>query len=86
MQRQITRNMTINVSYVGSQGHFLNVSSINPQRNNKLTSAYAALAGYNVTTGGVVSPCSGVSCGNVTAPRICLHRRPLQRFSAPDQG
>jgi hypothetical protein len=65
MQRQITRNMTINVSYVGSQGHFLNVSGINPQRNNKLTYNYAALAGYNVTAGGVVTPCSGVSCGNV---------------------
>ena len=66
MQRQITHNMTVNVSYVGSQGHLLSVSGINPQRNNKLTSGYAALAGYNVTTGGVVSPCSGVSCGNVT--------------------
>jgi hypothetical protein len=94
IQRQITNNMTINVSYVGSQGHFLNVSGINPQRNNKLTSNYAALAGYNVTTGGVATPCSGSTCGNVanttdlltskTTPAI-LGAGPGLGFPVPNQ-
>ena len=86
MQRQITRNMTVNVSYVGSQGHMLSVSGINPQRNNKLTSNYAALAGYNVTTGGVTTPCSGVSCGNVSGTTDLLVSKATPAILAAGTG
>ncbi len=61
IQRQITRDMSLNVSWVGSQGHFLSVSSAIASRNNKLPESMAALAGYN-TTGTVASPCSGAAC------------------------
>ena len=58
--------MSVNISYVGSQGHFLSASGANPHNNNKLTSSWAALAGYNVASG-VATPCSGNAC---TAPLI----------------
>ena len=66
IQRQVLRDMTINVSYVGSQGHFLSVSGANPDRNNKLHYAMAALAGYN-TSASAATPCSGAAC---TAPLL----------------
>ncbi len=42
IQRQITRDMSISVSYVGSQGHFLSASGLNLQLSNKLHSNYLA--------------------------------------------
>ncbi|HXE09283.1 MAG TPA: TonB-dependent receptor [Acidobacteriaceae bacterium] len=62
IQRQVTRDMSITVSYVGSQGHFLNGGLANPSRVNKLTSNYAALAGYNLN-GSAVTPCGPSTCG-----------------------
>ena len=58
IQRQLTNNMSVDISYVGSEGHFLSVSKAIGSRNNMLPEGMAALAGYN-TDG---SPCSGTSC------------------------
>jgi hypothetical protein len=62
VQRQVTRDMSITVSYVGSEGHFLSVGSGVGSRNNKLTTAFAAMAGYNLV-GSAATPCSGALCG-----------------------
>jgi hypothetical protein len=62
VQRQITPDMSISVSYVGSQGHFLSGGYSNPARTNKLTSNYAALAGYNLN-GSTATACSATTCG-----------------------
>jgi len=61
LQRQLTSAMSINVSYVGSQGHFLS-AGYNPARGNHLTENYAAMAGYNVV-GGVAVACGLATCG-----------------------
>lgn len=58
VQRQLTHNMSIDLSYVGSEGHFLAVSKAIGSRNNMLPESMAALAGYN-TDG---TPCSGATC------------------------
>jgi hypothetical protein len=62
IQREITRDMSLTISYVGSQGHFLSVSNAIGSRNNKLPESYASMAGYNVV-GSTLSPCSGALCG-----------------------
>ena len=73
LQRQVTRDMSLTISYVGSQGHFLNGGYVNPNRTNRLTSPFAALAGYNIsTTGTNLTPCSGATCGNVTGSSTLL--------------
>lgn len=63
-ERQLTNNMSVSVSYVGSEGHFLNVGSAIGSRNNKLPESMAALAGYTLTTsnGSSQTPCSGATC------------------------
>jgi hypothetical protein len=61
VERQLTNNMSISVSYVGSEGHFLSVSKAIGARNNELPESFAALAGYNLA-GGVATPCTGVNC------------------------
>lgn len=61
MERQLTNDMSVSISYVGSQGHFLSVSNAMYNRNDKLPESYAAMAGYNVV-GGVAQPCSGTAC------------------------
>jgi hypothetical protein len=61
LERQITNNMSISVSYVGSEGHFLSASKAVGSRNNELPESMAALAGYNVTGGAAVA-CSGLGC------------------------
>jgi hypothetical protein len=68
IERQLTNNMSISVSYVGSEGHFLNTGSNKAMgsRNNELPESFAALAGYNVT-GGAAVPCTGLNC---TAPLL----------------
>jgi hypothetical protein len=58
VERQLTNNMSVSVSYVGSEGHFLMVSKAIGSRNNELPESLAALAGYT-TTG---AACSGASC------------------------
>ncbi len=61
LQRSITQNMVLTLSYVGSEGHFVAGGYNSPTQTNKLTENYAALAGYNVSSGTAV-PCSGTSC------------------------
>jgi Carboxypeptidase regulatory-like domain len=61
VERQLTNNMSISVSYVGSEGHFLSVSKAIGSRNNEIPESFAALAGYNLA-GGVATPCTGVNC------------------------
>jgi hypothetical protein len=60
IERQLTNDMSISVSYVGSEGHFLSTGSNKAigSRNNELPEALAALAGYT-TTG---APCAGTAC------------------------
>lgn len=64
IQRELTKNMTATVSYVGSQGHFISVSGANYLRNNGLPLSMAALAGYALPTSTATTavPCSGVTC------------------------
>ena len=68
LQRQITKDMSISVSYVGTEGHFISTGSNKAigSRNNELPESMAALAGYNVS-GSTVTPCSGAGC---TAPLL----------------
>jgi Carboxypeptidase regulatory-like domain len=73
LQRQVTRDMSLTVTYVGSQGHFISGGYINPNRTNHLTTNYAALAGYNINTAGtVVTPCAGITCGTVAGSTTLL--------------
>jgi hypothetical protein len=46
LQRQITRDMSITVSYVGSQGHFISGGFDPLNRHNALPTTFAALAAY----------------------------------------
>jgi len=66
IEHQLTSNMSISVSYVGSEGHFLSVSKAIGKRNNELPESFAALAGYNLS-GSTTTPCSGATC---TAPLL----------------
>jgi len=63
-QRALTRNMSATVTYVGSQGHFISVSSANYLRNNGLPTSMIGLAGYALTssTATTATPCTGVGC------------------------
>jgi hypothetical protein len=65
IERQLTNDMSINVSYVGSEGHFLSVGSAMWQKNNKLPESYAALAGYTLTASGgsTQTPCTATASG-----------------------
>jgi hypothetical protein len=76
IQRQLTNSMSLSVSYVGSQGHFLSASGANITLNNKLPYSFAALAGYQLN-GSSVTPCSGLAC---TAPLL------TQKSSATNVG
>ena len=64
MERQVTRDMSVSLSYVGSQGHFLSVANAMYARNDKLPESMAALAGYTLpsATGTTQAPCSGATC------------------------
>ncbi|MGA2890921.1 MAG: carboxypeptidase-like regulatory domain-containing protein [Terracidiphilus sp.] len=64
IQRELTRNMSATVTYVGSEGHFINVSGANYARNNGLPQSMIALAGYALPTSGATTaaPCSGAAC------------------------
>lgn len=61
IQREITKDMAINISYVGSEGHFISIANAVGARNGYLPESLAAMAGYNVS-GGVATPCSGSGC------------------------
>jgi hypothetical protein len=61
IQREITKDMSINISYVGAQGHFVSIANAVGARNGFLPESMAALAGYTVS-GTTVTPCSGNTC------------------------
>lgn len=66
VEHQLTNDMSISISYVGSEGHFLSTSTPTQEkaigaRNNELPESMAALAGYNLT-GSTATPCSGTAC------------------------
>ena len=61
VQRQLTRDISISVSYVGSQGHYISGGFDPLNRHNALPTSFAALAGYNVS-GSTATPCSGLNC------------------------
>jgi len=64
IQRELTKDMSVTISYVGSEGHFISVSNAVGARNNKLPESMAALAGYTLTAsnGSAQAPCSGNTC------------------------
>jgi hypothetical protein len=64
IQRELTKNMSVTVTYVGSEGHFISVSKAMGSRNNELPESMAALAGYTLTSSGgsTQTPCSGNTC------------------------
>ncbi len=76
IQREITKDLAINISYVGSEGHFESATNAVGARNGFLPSSLAAMAGYNVS-GGVATPCTGTAC---TAPLL------TQKASAANIG
>ena len=61
IQRQLLRQMSLSVSYVGSEGHFISGSQPWYNRDNKLPESMAAMAGYNVS-GSTTTPCTGTGC------------------------
>jgi hypothetical protein len=60
IERQLTNDMSISISYVGSEGHFISTGSNKAigSRNNELPESMAALAGYNANG----TACSGATC------------------------
>ena len=66
IEREITKDMAINISYVGSEGHFVSIANAVGARNGFLPESLSAMAGYNVVSGALV-PCSGTGC---TAPLL----------------
>ena len=68
IERQITNDMSVSVSYVGSEGHFIQTSTIGTYENNKLQESYAAMAGYSLPfnssgpTGTTYQACTGADC------------------------
>ena len=69
LERQLTHNMSISVSYVGSEGHFLSVSKAIGKRNNELPESFAALAGYSVS-GSTTTVCTVFTVAGCPAPLI----------------
>lgn len=68
IERQITNDMSVSVSYVGSEGHFIQTSATGTYWNNKLQESYAAMAGYSLPfnssgpTGTTYQACTGADC------------------------
>jgi hypothetical protein len=69
VERQLTNNMSISVSYVGSEGHFLSVSKAIGNRNNEIPESFAALAGYTVSSG-VATACTSYAPTSCPAPLL----------------
>jgi hypothetical protein len=61
MQRQITNDMSITVSYVGSQGHFISGGLAPYNYKNALPYSYSQLAAYQPSGSGTI-PCTGLTC------------------------
>jgi len=62
IQREITPDMSLTVSYVGSQGHFIGGGPSSPYNTNHLPLSYAAMAGYNLS-GTTATACAASACG-----------------------
>lgn len=60
IQREITKDMSINISYVGSEGHFISNANTVGLRNGYLPESYAMLAGYNA--GSPATACTPATC------------------------
>jgi len=69
VERQLTSNMSVSISYVGSEGHFLSVSKAIGSRNNELPESFAALAGYTVSSG-VATKCTSYAPTSCPAPLL----------------
>ena len=62
VQRALTKDMSITVSYVGSVGHFLSISGARWDKNNRLPSSYAHMADFNLN-GSTATACTAATCG-----------------------
>ncbi len=62
IQRSLTRDMSVTVSYVGSQGHFIAGGLTGATVTNHLPLSYAAMAGYNLN-GSTATACGASTCG-----------------------
>lgn len=62
IQREITKDMSLTASYVGSQGHFIAGGPSNPMNTNHLPLSYAAMSGFNLN-GTTATPCTAMTCG-----------------------
>ena len=71
--------MSVTVTYVGSEGHFINVSKAMGSRNNELPESMAGLAAYTVTG----AACTGTAC---TAPLLGLSFTPAALAEAQTLG
>jgi len=80
IERQLTSNMSVSISYVGSEGHFLSVSKAIGSRNNELPESFRALAGYTVS-GSTATTCS--SYAPVSCPAPLLSQASGTSASAP---
>jgi hypothetical protein len=65
IQREITKDMSLTASYVGSQGHFIAGGPSNPLNTNHLPYNYVAMAAYNLS-GSTATPCTAATCGYTT--------------------
>lgn len=65
VERQLNRDTSVSISYVGSEGHFIKLAATSgTYANNKLPESYASMAGYSLasSTGTTYSACSGATC------------------------
>lgn len=62
IQRSLTRDMSVTLSYVGAQGHFIAGGLTGATVTNHLPLSYAAMAGYNLN-GSTATACSPSTCG-----------------------
>ena len=65
IERQINKDTSLSISYVGSEGHFLATNAATgPYWNNKLSESWAAMSGYSLASakGTSYAACSGASC------------------------
>jgi hypothetical protein len=65
VERQLNKDTSISINYVGSEGHFIKTgSTTGTYMNNKLQESYASMAGYSLasSTGTTYSACSGATC------------------------
>jgi hypothetical protein len=83
IQRQLTNAMTLNVSYVGSEGHFLRLDSFNARGywSNQLDPKYLALASTLGVTG--TSIATACTANNLPCPAGFNTKQPLSAALKP---